>query len=61
MSSYGTKESQRISPQTAPNAKVDFHGKVEYALEKPSQNSLFNEYLVTKGSLYGHFALISLP
>ncbi len=34
-------QSFRNSPQTAPNEKVCFHEKVEFALEKPSQSTIF--------------------
>ena len=40
----------------APNEKVTFREQVELALDKHSQSQLFDEKLIVRGSIYGHFA-----
>ena len=40
---------------TAQNEKVIFREKVEYALYKTCQSHIFDEKLITRGSMYGHF------
>ena len=41
--------------QTAPNEKVTVHEQVRVHSEKPYQRRYFDEFLITRGSIYGHF------
>ena len=61
MSSTGTTKSLRNKAQMARNEKVTFHAKAEFALQKPYQSDTFDEKLITRGSIYGHFARGRLP
>ena len=45
----------------ARNEKVTFHAKTEFALQKPYQSDTLNETVITRGSIYGHFARGRLP
>ena len=40
----------------APNGKVGFHKNVESEFENTHKNILFDEKLITRGSMCGHFA-----
>ena len=40
----------------APNEKGGLHEKVEFGLENTSKKLLFDENLITRGSMCGHFA-----
>ena len=43
------------------NEKVFVCTKAEFALQKPYQSDTFDEKLITRGSIYGHFARGRLP
>ena len=67
-SSNKSSETSWHKPQMAPNEKVSFHEKLGLRSKTPSSSpwfhhriQLFEENLIERGSMYGHFAFSGSP